>query len=65
VTSREPLQNVSRAAAKLRRAVEREATVRAEFEEAIREANRAGYSVRKIASAAGISYTRVQQIVRG
>lgn len=38
---------------------------RAQFEQHVREAHKAGVSLRRIAAAAGLSHARIHQIVRG
>jgi DNA-directed RNA polymerase specialized sigma24 family protein len=58
-----PLERVAAAAEKLRQADVEADRLRAELRQAILEAHREGKSLREIGRAAGISYTRVFQIV--
>jgi DNA-directed RNA polymerase specialized sigma24 family protein len=58
-----PLERVAAVAEQLRRADQEADRLRAELRAAILEAHKAGMSFREIGRAAGISGTRVHQIV--
>jgi hypothetical protein len=58
------LDRVARAARKVQKADAAAHQARAELREAILAAHREGASMRRIAGVAGVSYTRVFQIIR-
>jgi DNA-directed RNA polymerase specialized sigma24 family protein len=60
-----PLERVAAVAEQLRQADQETNRLRDELRAAILEAHREGKSLREIAGAAGISHTRVYQLIHG